>query len=170
MVLFLLIQCFSRYVLGVCVRQTFHWWRWSACLTLIVFLLSCALDWFVIVAFLGHTNLVFDLLMNSKNEYILRSTFQGRPIHLYYDNNKHTGHILILLWIHRGSNMSVRTLLNSLNKLRKMDKMRWLLSIFSLFLNKFNRFNNTGIGMLHSIYHMTLQLHWNDFENAKLLL
>ena len=31
-------------------------------------------------------------------------------------------------------------------------------SILSLFCKKINKFNNTGVGMLDSIYHMTLKL------------
>ena len=57
--------------------------------------------------------------------------------------------------IHRGC---ARVLLNLLNELGKRDKMRGLPSIFTNFCKEFNYFNNTRVGMLDSIYHMTLRL------------
>ena len=53
--------------------------------------------------------------------------------------------------------MSAHVLLNLLNELRKRDKMQGLLSILSLFRKEFNKSNNTGVRMLDSIYHMTLE-------------
>ena len=64
---------------------------------------------------------------------------------------------------HRGSTMSAYFLLNS-NKFGKSDKMLGLPIILSHFRIKFNRFNNTGIRMLDSFYHMTL----NDFAIIKI--
>ena len=53
--------------------------------------------------------------------------------------------------------MRAHVLLNLLRELWKRDKMRGLPSILSLFRNEFNKFSNTGVGMLDSIYHMTLK-------------
>ena len=52
--------------------------------------------------------------------------------------------------------MSVHVFLNLLNELGKRDKICGLPSILSLFRNKFNKFNNTGVRMLDSLYHVTL--------------
>ena len=54
--------------------------------------------------------------------------------------------------------MSVLVFLKLLNKLGKSDKMRGLPSILLLFRNEFKKFNNTRVGMLDSIYHMTLKI------------
>ena len=51
--------------------------------------------------------------------------------------------------------MSVHVLLNLLKELRKRDKCEACQAFYS-FCNKFYKFNNTGVGLLDSIYHMTL--------------
>ena len=50
--------------------------------------------------------------------------------------------------------------------------MLGLPSILSLFRNQFNKFNNTGVRMLDSIYHMTLNYLKSHFrcENVKIII
>ena len=50
--------------------------------------------------------------------------------------------------------MSAHLLLNLLNALEKRDCR----AFYRFFRNKFNKFNKTGVGMLDSIYHITLKL------------
>ena len=80
-------------------------------------------------------------------------------LHIVPDSNQKpaesTAKTLKYHFLHRGSYMSARVLLNLLNELGKRDKMRGLPSILSLFRNEFNKFNNTRARMLDSIYHMT---------------
>ena len=49
-----------------------------------------------------------------------------------------------VIFMYRGSYMSVHVLLNLLKELRKRDKMRGFPSILFIFRNKFNKFNYTG--------------------------
>ena len=65
--------------------------------------------------------------------------------------------------------MSAHVSLNLLNELRKRDKMRGLPSILSLFCNDFSKFNNTGVRILDSIYHMTLELFYIHIFDVKTL-
>ena len=62
------------------------------------------------------------------------------------------------LFIHRGSYIRARVLLNLLNELGKRDKMQGFRPFHLFFATNLINFNNTRARLLDSIYHMTLRL------------